>query len=109
MNEQNKKINDLLEEVALKMNLQRDEVAKKLPVIDDEIIAALNFSLSAKANESDKWLPVTPNTLLALKSIMHPKWSDAYSPKEFQNVSADATAGVTFAFYWSDGYLCWER
>lgn len=110
MSSNNKKINELLEKVALKMNLKREEVAKKLPVMGEEAISILNFSLLEKTNESEtEWVKVSPNTLLELKQVTHPSWEDAYSPQRFKEVISDANAGITFAFYWNEGFLCWER
>lgn len=110
MREINKQINELFEKVALKMNLKREEVVKKLPVFGEEVIKVLNFSLEEITNENeDVWIKVSPNTLLELKGIVHPNWNDVYSPQQFKEVIKDANAGVTFTFYWSEGFLCWER
>lgn len=110
MNEKNKQINELLEKVALEMNLKIEEVAKKLPVFGEEVIKVLNLSLKEKTNKSeDEWIKVSPNTLLELKGIVHPNWGDAYTPQQFKEVIKDANAGVRFAFYWENGFLCWER
>lgn len=102
-----KEINDLLEQIALKMNLSRLEVATKMKVLDDELISILEFSLSEKNNE-DEWIRCSPNSLLALKPIMHPAWDEVYRYR-FKEVASDAKNGITFAFYWKDGFLCWER
>jgi len=110
MNEKNKKINELLENIALKMNVSRESVAKKLNVLDDELIQILEFSLLEKDGTSGaEFIKCTPSSLLALKPIMHPEWEDAYSPKRFKEAVNDANNGITFAFYWKDGFLCWER
>lgn len=106
MKDKNKKINDLLDKVSQEMKIERMEVSKKLQVIDDGIIAALECSF---INSDDNWIDVTSDTLLALKPIMHPNWEQAYSKDQFVYAAKEANQGVTFAFYWNDGFLCWER
>jgi hypothetical protein len=110
MKEKIKEINELLEKVALKMDLKVGELVKKIPVMTEETISILKFSLSEKTNESeDEWIKVSPKALLELKGITHPHWEDAYSPQRFNEIIKDADSGVTFAFYWNEGFLCWER
>jgi len=109
MNEENKKINALLEQIAIKMNTSRPEVSKKLKVLDNELISILEFSLSEKVGNDDEWIKCSPNSLLALKPIMHPEWDEAYQPRRFKEAANDAKNGITFAFYWKECFLCWER
>lgn len=90
------------------MNLKRQEVAKKLPVLSEETIQILEFSLKNKGNQ-DEWINVSANTLIELKGIVHPSWEDAYLPRRFKEVIEDIKADITFAFYWKEGFLCWER
>ena len=111
MNVKNQQINSLIERIAVKMNLTKQQVAKKLPILDDLTISVLESSLLEKANEGteDEFIKCNSNVLNNIKGIMHPSWEDAYSPKRLNDALKDYNSGVTFAFYWNDGYLCWER
>lgn len=81
----------------------------RLPVLGIESILVLEFSFLEKINDDTEWIKVSPNTLLELKPITHPNWEDAYSKHRWNEVVNDANLGITFAFYWKDGFLCWER
>lgn len=102
-------MNEIYDNISLKMNLSKEEVVKKLPIIDNQMFEILEFSFLEKADEEGDWLKINSNVLKKLKPIVHPFWEYVYEPNNFKEVSKDANSGVTFAFYWKDGFLCWER
>ena len=99
----------IYDNISSRMNLSKQEVVKKLPIIDNKMMEVLEFSFLEKVNEEGDWIKISPNALKHLKPIVHPMWESAYELNNFKEVSKDANSGVTFAFYWKDGFLCWER
>ena len=94
--------------------LNYEEINKLIPVSDEKTSSALidSFENSKKRmnNEETRWTKVTASTLKELRGICHPEWeTNVYQTKELQKAYNDADFGVTFAFYWKDKRLCWER
>lgn len=63
-------------------------------------------------DDGDEWVKVKdPQDLLDLAPITHELWSPNIEedPEQWQAVIKDVNDGVTFAFYWQEDALCWER
>lgn len=86
-------------------------------VVEDRFLPYLecaeeNTPFSGGETDEDTWVPVANvQDLKDLRSITHESWiaSDVDNPDHWDEVDKDVKGGVTFAFYWQDGALCWER
>ncbi|MBO9614197.1 MAG: hypothetical protein J7619_15940 [Dyadobacter sp.] len=69
-----------------------------------------NTPLSGGETDEDTWVPVASvQDLKDLLPITHELWIVPDAPNHWDEVERDVKGGVTFAFYWQEGALCWER
>lgn len=78
-----------------------------LPFLD---VAERNTPLDGSESEEDDgaWVATDENILIEFKPITHPLWIEDWD-FEWKEVKKHIANGVTFAFYWKENYLAWER
>lgn len=71
--------------------------------------AEQNTPLGEEETEEDFWVPVSDvQDLKDMTPITHELWRPT-DEETWQSAEKDAKDGVTFAFFWQENALCWER
>lgn len=64
---------------------------------------------SDSIDDEHSWMVIPdPQILIDMKPITHPLWLEDWD-FGWEEVLKDIAGGVTFAFYWKENYLAWER
>jgi len=99
----------LAERIAEKTGIAKEKINHLLGGMkEDECVNIFESSFSQVGPE---WVSCSRQSLLAIRPIIHSDWElQIYcDSQELERACADADSGVTFAFYWREGRLCWER
>jgi len=80
--------------------------------VTDDLIPFIECAENnAKDSDEDFWIPVNDaNLLKKLRPIMDPEFTEVFDEADqWEEVVKDVKGGVTFAFYWNDKFINWER